>query len=262
MEMTKTQKIGAQLYTVRDFTQTAEDMKATLKKTADMGFGLVQLSSHNFEIDPAAIKSWCDEYGLRIGVTHMKQPEDFKANLDKTIAMHRVWNCNYIGLGSMPNGWNIKTVAEIKDFLSYIVPAAEKIRDAGMHFVYHNHSFEFDSVEGTTIMDYFLDHTDPDVFMLLADIAWIQAGGVDPAQFIRENRRRIHTVHYKDYTMIDGKAEPAEVGSGLVNWQSVTAACKEIGVQQYQIEQDRNFAVDCFESLRTSKNYMMGLGIE
>jgi sugar phosphate isomerase/epimerase len=260
--MAATKKIGAQLYTVREFTQTPEDMKATLKKVADMGFGLVQLSSHNFDIDPALIKQWCDEYGLAIGVTHMKRPDDFRGGLDETIAMHKIWKCDYIGLGSMPNGSDIKTVAEIKEFLSYIVPAAEKIRDAGMHFVYHNHSFEFVPVEGTTIMEYFLQHTDPDVFMLLPDVAWIAAAGIDPAAFIRENQRRIHTVHYKDYVMLDGQATPAEVGSGLVNWQSVTAACKEIGVSQYQIEQDTNFAVDCFESLRVSKEYMLGLGIE
>jgi sugar phosphate isomerase/epimerase len=260
--MALTKKIGAQLYTVRDYTQTAEDMKATLQKMAEMGFGLVQLSGHNVDIDPLAIKSWCDEYGLTIGVTHMKQPDDFGANLDKTIALHRIWGCEYIGLGSMPNGRNVKTIAEVKEFLAYIIPAAEKIREAGMHFVYHNHEFEFAPMEGTTIMDYFLEHTDPDVFMLLADTAWIQAGGVDPAAFIRKNQRRIHVVHYKDYVMLDGTAEPTEIGNGLVDWQSVTAACKEIGVRQYQIEQDNNFTVGCFESLRTSKDYMMGLGIE
>lgn len=36
--------VGAQLYTVRDFCKTPEDLAETLKKIADIGYTSVQLS--------------------------------------------------------------------------------------------------------------------------------------------------------------------------------------------------------------------------
>ena len=37
-------KIGAQLYTVRDFCKTLDDFSETLKKVADIGYTTVQVS--------------------------------------------------------------------------------------------------------------------------------------------------------------------------------------------------------------------------
>ena len=37
-------KIGAQLFTVRDFTKTLDDFAETLKKIADIGYTTVQVS--------------------------------------------------------------------------------------------------------------------------------------------------------------------------------------------------------------------------
>ena len=37
-------KLGAQLYTVRDFTKTTDDFAETLKKVADIGYRTVQVS--------------------------------------------------------------------------------------------------------------------------------------------------------------------------------------------------------------------------
>ena len=37
-------RIGAQLYTLRDFTQTEEDFEKSMKKVPDMGYKMVQMS--------------------------------------------------------------------------------------------------------------------------------------------------------------------------------------------------------------------------
>ena len=37
-------EIGAQLYTVRDYAKTTEDFAETLKKIADIGYRIVQVS--------------------------------------------------------------------------------------------------------------------------------------------------------------------------------------------------------------------------
>ena len=62
--------IAAQLYTVRDFMKTPEDMAKSLKKVKALGYGAVQLSG-NGPIDNKDMKKLCDDAGLIIAATHI-----------------------------------------------------------------------------------------------------------------------------------------------------------------------------------------------
>lgn len=57
-------KIGAQLYTVRDYAQTVPDLAVTLRKIAEMGYRTVQCSQVG-PIDPYLIKEMLDENNLQ-----------------------------------------------------------------------------------------------------------------------------------------------------------------------------------------------------
>ena len=48
MSKISTDKISVQMYTLRDHTQTKNDLSSTLKRLADMGFKNVQYSLQNF----------------------------------------------------------------------------------------------------------------------------------------------------------------------------------------------------------------------
>ena len=47
---------GAQLYTVRSYTQTIEDFTCTIQKIADIGYKAVQLSAVSKQIKPEQIR--------------------------------------------------------------------------------------------------------------------------------------------------------------------------------------------------------------
>lgn len=50
--------IAAQMYTLRDFTKTAEDLRSTFQKVSAMGYEAIQISGIG-PIDPKLVKRVC-----------------------------------------------------------------------------------------------------------------------------------------------------------------------------------------------------------
>ena len=128
-------KIGAQLYTVRDYAQTVPDLAVTLRKIAEMGYRTVQCSQVG-PIDPYLIKEMLDENNLQCVMTHVA-PDRLLNDLPTVIAEHRILGCTNIGLGAMPERYRGSLegcLAMVRNFS----PVARNIRDAGMQFHYHN----------------------------------------------------------------------------------------------------------------------------
>ena len=91
--------IGAQLFTLRDFCKTTQDLDETLKKVADMGMTTVQLSGIcGYEAD------WMDErlkaYGLTADITHFSYDRIIK-EAQQTADFHNRMGCKYIGIGGI-----------------------------------------------------------------------------------------------------------------------------------------------------------------
>ena len=94
-------KTGAQLYTVRAYTQTEGDFARTVKRIADMGYTTVQISAIGKEIRPERVREICDENGLKIVLTH-SDVNRILNDTDRLIEEHNILGCDCIGLGAMP----------------------------------------------------------------------------------------------------------------------------------------------------------------
>ena len=134
--------IGAQLYTLRNHCKTPNDLAETIKRVADMGYTAVQLSGV-CDYDPKWMKDLLDECGIIAPLTHFNY-DRIMQDTEATIEFHRVFGAPYIGIGSIPNfkksGCDL---AIYEKFIADAVPAAKKIKDAGMKLMYHNHNMEF-----------------------------------------------------------------------------------------------------------------------
>ena len=64
----KENTVGAQLYTVRQSTQTIADIAETLKKVADIGYTAVQISAFG-PVDPKEVAKLVEENGLTVAAT-------------------------------------------------------------------------------------------------------------------------------------------------------------------------------------------------
>ncbi|MRN55103.1 sugar phosphate isomerase/epimerase family protein [Paenibacillus monticola] len=247
--------IAAQLYTVRDFTQTAEGLHSTFQKISALGYQAVQVSAIG-PIDPQLVKDYADEAGLTICATHVSW-DRLKNDLDNLAAEHKLWNCKYIGLGALPEEYRT-SLEGYRTFAQEISAIALILQEKyDLQFVYHNHNFEFERFDGSTGMDVLLNETDPSVSFEL-DLYWVQAGGAHPIDWIRKVNGRMQVVHLKDMAIIDRTQVFAEVGEGNMNYPEIINGCRETGVEWYVVEQDV-CRRDPFESLEISLRYLGGL---
>ena len=91
--------LGAQLYTVRDYTKNEADYRMMMKKIAEIGYKTVQMSGFNTEaITPAIIKEVTEENNLKVVLTHTAW-DRIKNETEQVIEEHNLFNCDAIGIG-------------------------------------------------------------------------------------------------------------------------------------------------------------------
>ncbi|AOZ93724.1 sugar phosphate isomerase/epimerase family protein [Paenibacillus crassostreae] len=249
----KRSTIAAQMYTLREFTQTAEDLRSTFQKVSTMGYEAIQISAIG-PIDPKLVKEYADEAGLTICATHVSW-DRLVNDLEALAAEHKLWNCKYIGLGGLPE--EFRTGQEsYRKFAKLISGIALTLKNQhGLQFVYHNHDFEFERYDGVSGMEVLLAETDPAVGFEL-DLYWVQAGGASPVDWIRKVEGRMQVVHLKDMVVVDRKQVFAEIGEGNMNYGKIINTCRDTDVEWYVVEQDV-CRRDPFESLEISLNYLL-----
>ena len=140
-------QIGAQMYSVRNHCQDAGEMLTCLKVLKTMGYNCCQLSAHSRDISAEQLRDMLDESGMTCACTHIGFQE-MEEDIDKVIREHKLWNCAYPGIGGLPGEFRGGSEGYI-EFAKRASKVAEKLRDNGMHFIYHNHAFEFQRFEDT-----------------------------------------------------------------------------------------------------------------
>lgn len=248
--------IAAQMYTVREFTKTPEGLAESLRKVKELGYEAVQLSGHG-PIAPEELKNILDDVGIKVVATHIPY-ERLRDETDAVIAEHKLWGCDFVAIGGLPQEYRNRD--GYYRFAKEASEVAKKLKEGGLTFGYHNHSFELEKFDGRTALEILYEESDPEVFTSELDTYWIQHGGGDPAQWIRKLKGRAHVVHFKDMVVIDNKPTFAEIGEGNLNWPSIIEACKEAGVKWYIVEQDI-CQRDPFESLGISFKNMKKMGL-
>ncbi|MCL2815739.1 MAG: sugar phosphate isomerase/epimerase [Oscillospiraceae bacterium] len=249
-------KLGAQLYTVREYTQNEEDFAKTMEKIASIGYRYVQVSGIGGTISPEFIKKAAKDNGLKVTLTHTS-PQKIRDETEKVIEEHDIFGCDGIGVGGMFG--HERTEEGFKQFALDFGPAIGKIKQSGKVFLYHNHRFEFEKFNGKTGMEILLENTDEDGFMLTFDTYWAQAGGVDPASFIKRHSGRIFATHLKDMNVSNDKIGMTEVCTGNMNFKRILKVSAKNDVIWHFVEQDE-VHMNAFESMKISYDNLMATG--
>jgi len=249
-------RIGVNLYSLRQYTQTPTDIAQTLHKVKQIGYDFVQISGIG-PIDPKELRTMLDGEGLGVCATHIPYP-DLRDKMDEVIEKHLIWGCKNCALGALPA--ELRNRAGFEQFAREGTEFGRKLAKAGLTFSYHNHHFEFERFDGRTGMEIIFDGSDPAFLGAEIDTYWVQYGGGDPVAWIRRLKGREPLVHFKDYGIADMKPVFTEVGEGNLNWPAILSACKEAGVQWYIVEQDSSLR-DMFESVAISIRNMKSWGL-
>ena len=251
-------KIGAQFYTLRDFCKTPEDLSATLKKVADIGYTTVQLSGV-CPYEPEWIKGELASAGLECVITHPDTERFYEP--EKLVADHKIYNCKYIGLGSMPGG--ARALGEFDSFVKKFLPIAKAISDNGAYLMYHNHHYEFTKDEnGKRYLDKLIEAFPAEHMGFTLDTYWVQVGGGDPAKWLEDLTGRVPCIHLKDLVMNSTEQKMAPVGSGNMNFERIIASAEKAKCQYLLVEQDFCYDENPFTCLEKSYKYLSSLGLK
>jgi sugar phosphate isomerase/epimerase len=239
-------KLGAELYTVRD--QLKADFDGTLAKVAAIGYREVEFAGY-LGHDPKQVNAALSAHGLVSPSAHFPY-DQMTTNLPEVLESahtvgHQYVVCPFIDekLRKQP-GW--KAIAESFN------KAGEAARKAGIQFAYHNHSFEFEPVEGKLPYDILLAETDPKLVKMEMDLYWIVKGGADPLTYFKRYPGRFPLVHVKGR---DKQGNMASVSAdNSIDWKKIFEHSEEAGIRHYIVEHDN--PPSPFESLEESYRYL------
>ncbi|MBE6688338.1 MAG: sugar phosphate isomerase/epimerase [Ruminococcaceae bacterium] len=252
-------KIGAQLYTVHDYTKTLEDFADALAKVADMGYTSVQVSG-TCAYEPEWLAAELKKNGLTCDLTHT----DFnvlKADPKKAVENHNIFGCKYIGVGGYGPFYH-EGVAGVEKFMAEAPAVAKTIKDMGKKFFYHNHAHEFKPENGTYVFEQLVKNFGADELGFTLDVYWVAEGKHDPCEWLRTLKGRVQCIHFKDMACdSEGKHIFAPVGSGILDFDKIIQASYDAQVEYAFVEQDNCYGEDPFECLKKSYEFLKSKGL-
>ncbi len=251
-------KLGIQLYTLRDFCQTPEDFDEILNYLSDLGVTDVQISAIG-PIAPELQKEILDKHNMKVCVTH-KPFDRFINDTDALIEEHKIIDCYDLGLGGASDEYR-GTKAAVDSLIEKVNSFSGKFKENSMTFNYHNHDFEFNTLDnGERMIDYLIDNTDPEVFHFIPDVAWIHFAGADPVEYLKKMKGRVKVCHFKDYNIVDGERKFCTLGEGRVDLKACYDACRELEIPYIMYEQDTDWVDgDAKKATKLSWDYMQTL---
>lgn len=252
-------KIGAQLYTVHDYTKTLEGLSDALARVADIGYTSVQVSG-TCEYEADWLAEELKKNGLTCNLTHTPF-EKMVENPAKVIENHNTFGCKYIGIGAYTDFWKLG-IGAMDEFAAKAHPVIEAFNNAGKKLFYHNHNHEFKPENGTCIFEKLVDAFGADELGFTLDVYWVKEGGHDPVQWLKDLKGRVQCIHFKDMTSDkDGKHIFAPVGGGILDFDEIIKASYDAGVEYAFVEQDDCYGENPFDCLKKSYDFLKSKGL-
>lgn len=242
--------LGVQMYTLRKFTQTVDDLEMALARVREIGYRTIQVSAFG-DIPPQTVADLCRDNELTIGATHVAW-DRLRHDIDRVIDEHALWGCRHTAVGSIPAKTYL-SMDGLGKFIGEATPVAEKLADAGITFSYHNHNHEFLHFDGKPWLAHLYETAPASLVKAELDTHWIVAGGGDPVTWINACGDRMPLLHLKDYAVnADYQRIFAAIGRGNMNWDAIIGAAMQHPVEYYLVEQDNCYGEDEFDCLAQS----------
>ena len=105
-----------QLYTLREFTKTAADLRSTLERVRAIGYRAVQVSAVGAlenDVSPEELGAWLSELDIRCVATHRPWASLIE-HTDREIALHHALSCDFVAIGGIPDGYEKLDPAEYR----------------------------------------------------------------------------------------------------------------------------------------------------
>lgn len=257
-------QFGIQMYTLRNTMDTPENYELTLRRVAEMGYTNVQITPPAFS-NAEDTANLLNKYGLAADsaiCSVYSIPEKYdQIEKDAKILKTNVLRTDSISVEDR------KTADGYKRFAEHLNQCGKELHERGLLFMYHFHSFEFVKLGETRGIDILLNETDPKYVYFQPDVFWLTAAGTEASRSLELFRGRAIYMHLKDYVIVQSdtsvleetKRASAPVGTGNLDWKHIIETAKNIGIQNFVVEDDMGI-LDPFDSAKQSIINMKKLG--
>ena len=261
-------EVCIQLYSLRTILdgvnkdgKVSESYTKLLKDLADMGYTSVETANYDngkfYGRTPQQFKEDCEKAGLKVLSAHTNRglSDQELASGDFTEAMkwwkqciadHKAAGMEYIVCPWMGVP---KTMKDLLTQCKYLNEIGKLCKQSGIKFGYHNHSHEFQKVEGNTMYDVMLENTDPEYVFFEMDVFWTVWGQNSPVNYFKKYPGRFKMFHIKDYR---------EIGqSGMVGYDAIFNNADKAGMENFVVELEQSEAPSIVDGVRISIDYLL-----
>ncbi|WP_107994888.1 sugar phosphate isomerase/epimerase family protein [Trichococcus paludicola] len=278
-------KIGVQASTIKKSFEEVGPYE-TLKKLHEIGYNSIEISQvATTPENIAQIQKATADFGMEIAsMTAALKPqmpggESLTTDYDKIVADCKAVGTDLLRIGILP----FDAMASLDKVLEFCKDANEvthKLKEDGITLYYHNHHIEFRKYDGKFLLDIIREKAPLLGFEL--DVHWVQRGGANPLEVIKDYKGKVELIHLKDYRIAAIPDEAfdalykgehakfmaaftdviqfAELGTGSLPLKDIIEESIASGVRYLLVEQDDTYGVDPFESLKISRDYLLELG--
>jgi sugar phosphate isomerase/epimerase len=243
--------IALQLYSVRE--ELNSDFDNTLARICDMGYTAVE--SGEFAGDARVQAEKFEKFGLEVVAAHVRPPVG--ENRDHALDFMETVGCRRLVVPWLDPQVYYQSESGVRQAIDLLNEAAGNAAQRGMPLYYHNHDFEFGTLNGRLIFDIMRERLDDSV-LFEVDTYWVQTAGQDAAALVRDLGARAPLLHIKDGPL--DRAQPmVALGDGKMDFKKVIPA-GEPYTEWLIVELDR-CAGDMMEAVARSHTYLSNLAL-
>jgi sugar phosphate isomerase/epimerase len=237
--------IATQLWCVRK--QLATDIPGTLSALGAMGYEAVELENA-FGKSGAEWRKHLDAAGLRACGFHHRLSELQGDKLPASVEFNQaIGNRNLIIRSLAPAVY--ESAELLKTTAAAVNEVAERLRPHRMRVGYHNHTTDFNRIDGEYWWNRFADQTAKDVVLQFDTGNASEMEGVTPQALIRRNAGRTVSIHVKPFSKKDPNAY---LGADELDWPAIMTAAETVGgIEWYIIEYEKE-GVPPLDSLKAN----------
>ena len=235
--------VGLQLYSLRA-QFTANGVPKTLDTVQKFGIKYAELAG-TYNLTADQLKTQLAARGIKAVSAHFPYKR-FKDEPEAVALEAKALGLEYAGCAWADHKGSLDE-AQAREIAAVFNKAGAVLAKHGLKFFYHNHGFEFVKHGDGTLMDLIMKETDPKLVSFEMDILWAFFPGQDPAKLLLKYPNRWKLIHLKDLKKgveTGSRARKTDVrndvvlGTGQMNWTTILAAAKKVGIKYYFIEDE------------------------
>ena len=278
-------KIGVQASTVKKSFEEVGPYE-TLKKLHEIGYNSIEISQvATTPENIAEIQKATADFGMEVASMsaslkpQVKDGESLMTHYDKIVADCKAVGTDLLRIGMLPID-AMASLDKVLEFCHDVNEVTQKLKEDGITLYYHNHHIEFRKYDGKFLLDIIREKAPLLGFEL--DVHWVQRGGANPLEVIKDYTGKVELIHLKDYRIAEipqdgfdalysgdlakfmdyftNTIQFAELGTGSLPLKEIIEESISSGARYLLVEQDDTYGVDPFESLKISREHLLELG--